>query len=63
MSGDWQAELEQLSVQVGAQQLGCVVQAVVNGLKARLPAHGQADPQYLAAIERGQLWLAEHSKS
>lgn len=61
-SNDWQSELTNLAIQIGASQLECVVSAVVTNLKGRLPTHGQADPAYLAAIQRGESWLASGKK-
>jgi hypothetical protein len=54
----WQDQLTQLGVQVGKEQLNCVVSAVGSGLKARLAKRGQPDPQYSEAITRSGQWLA-----
>jgi hypothetical protein len=53
----WQTDLTGLGVQVGAQQLDCVVQAVGAGIKGQM-RKGKATPEYIEGSRRADEWVA-----
>jgi hypothetical protein len=58
-SGDqhWQTDLTTLGIQVGAQQLDCVVEAVGAGIKGQM-RKGKATPEYIEGARRADEWIA-----
>lgn len=59
-SGDAQPALDACVGGLGGEQAGCLMGAVLNWFKGTIPAHGQARPETLVAIERIQTWKSRH---
>jgi hypothetical protein len=61
--GDVQSAITACAAGIVPSQFNCLIQGLVAWFKGRIPAHGQADPAYLAATQHLQVWLNSHSSS